>query len=197
MVKDKAKLKNQNKKVIFLDRDGVINQGKRTLVKSWSEFKFLPGAKEAIKTFTDAGYLVIIVTNQDVVGWGIISETSLEKIHNNMKREIEEAGGKITDIYYCPHNPVRKCSCRKPEPGMLKEAAEKYGISPGDSWMIGDKTSDVQAGRKFGCRTVLIKHNMKSGTTKSNLIKNETEPDFTAKSLLEAKMIILNESTVN
>ena len=149
--------KQHEQRVVFLDRDGVINRRKRTLVKSWSEFKFLPGVKDSIKKLVENGYRIIVVTNQDVVGWGFISESKLNDIHGKMSKELESSGGMITDIFYCPHNPVRKCPCRKPKPGMLKDAAKKYEILPGSSWMVGDMLTDVQAGKAFGSRTFLIK----------------------------------------
>lgn len=189
-----VKTKQKNVKTVFLDRDGVINFWKSTLVKSWAEFKFIPGSIEAIKDFVENDFKVIVITNQDVVGWGLISESALIKIHDKMIKEIEEGGGKITDIFYCPHNPVRKCKCRKPLPGMLFEAAEKHGIDPGSSWMVGDRVKDVVAGKAFGARTIQIKRTKKKSSKKKNGKPKKNDPDFTVYDLKEASKIILKES---
>ena len=180
-------------KVVFLDRDGVINRRKRTLVKSWSEFVFLPGVKDAIRNLVENGYNIIVVTNQDVVGWGFISESKLREIHSKMSSELEASGAKITDIYYCPHNPMKKCSCRKPGPGMLKKAAEKYDLDKKNCWMVGDKSTDVQAGEAFGCRTILVKPNLKTSGQNNNKNIIAGGPDFVVKDLKSAVQIILKE----
>lgn len=181
-------------KAVFLDRDGVINKHKRTLVKSWSDFKFLPGVKEAIKKLADNDFKIIVVTNQDVVGWGIISESRLKDIHARMSAELEASGVELTDIYYCPHNPVRKCSCRKPEPGMLKSAALKHKIDKKKCWMVGDKPSDVQAGTSFGCRTILISKNSRGAVQNTGRNTRTPAPDHIVENLSEAVEIILKNS---
>jgi D-glycero-D-manno-heptose 1,7-bisphosphate phosphatase len=181
-------------KAVFLDRDGVINKHKRTLVKSWSDFKFLPGVKKAIKKLVDNDFKIIVVTNQDVVGWGIISETKLKDIHKKMTEELEASGVELTDIFYCPHNPVRKCSCRKPAPGMLTAAAKKHKIDSRQCWMVGDKSTDVQAGASFGCRTILIKKSSRGEVPKNNKGSRPSDPDHIVKNLEEAVEIILQNS---
>lgn len=141
---------------IFLDRDGVINQNRNDHVKSWEEFEFIPGALESIRTLTETGLPIFIVTNQAIVNRGAITPEQLESIHNRMIAEIERAGGKIARVYYCPHDNHEKCSCRKPEPGMLKRAEEEFGIDLSQSFLVGDAETDVQAGLAVGARSILV-----------------------------------------
>jgi histidinol-phosphate phosphatase family protein len=145
-------------KTVFLDRDGVINQNHDgDYVKTWGEFEFIPGAKEAIKDFTIAHWDVIIVSNQACIGKGIVSADVLDEIHIRMEDEIADYGGQIKAIYYCPHRAEENCLCRKPKPGMLLEAALDLGINLSDSYLVGDNITDIQAGAEVGCVTVLVK----------------------------------------
>jgi D-sedoheptulose 7-phosphate isomerase len=151
------------KKVIFLDRDGVINENREDYVKSWQEFVFLPNAKEAFKLLTENNFKIIIVTNQSVVGRGIITEKQLQEIHKKMLEELESEGVKIEKIYYCPHTPWDNCTCRKPKPGMLLKASEELRIDLKDVWFIGDDKADLGAGNAARCKTLLV-------TEKENLL---------------------------
>ena len=105
--------------VIFLDRDGVINRDSPDYIKSWEAFEFIPGSLEALATLTGAGYHLMVVTNQSIIGRGMVSPVVLEEIFRRMRRAVEAAGGKIHDIFFCPHHPDDHCDCRKPEPGMI------------------------------------------------------------------------------
>ena len=147
-------------KIIFLDRDGVINKYREDdYVKSWQEFEFLPGSIEAIKLFKKAGYKIYVVTNQRGVARGLMSEQDLLKIHENMKSEIKSQGGLIDGIYYCIHNYEDNCECRKPKPGMLLQAAHDHGFDITEAVFIGDSESDIQAGTTAGCKTILAGSN--------------------------------------
>ncbi len=148
-----------HRKVIFLDRDGVINKKmpKGDYVKKWSEFKFLPGVKNAFKLLKDNGYEVYIISNQAGIGRGLMSEGDLFEIHKNMKKEIEAHGGKIVQIYYCPHGWNENCLCRKPKPGMFFRAALDHQIDLPSAVFVGDDPRDEEAGTAAGCSTVLIK----------------------------------------
>ena len=144
-------------KTVFLDRDGVINRNRdNDYVKSWREFEFLPNALEAIRLLTDAGYQLIIVTNQSCINKGILSASALNDIHRKMVAEIESAGGRIRAIYYCPHRDDENCACRKPEPGMLVQAASEHEIDVDDTYLIGDLSRDIQAGNQFGAYSLLV-----------------------------------------
>jgi histidinol-phosphate phosphatase family protein len=142
---------------VFLDRDGVINRNlKNDYVKSWEEFEFLPNALEAIQHLTEAGYQLIVVTNQACINKGIISSKTLEEIHQRMVTEIEAVGGRIHAIYHCPHRDDERCDCRKPKPGMLIQAAYEHGIDLSWAYLIGDSMRDIAAGQQVGCRTLLV-----------------------------------------
>jgi D-glycero-D-manno-heptose 1,7-bisphosphate phosphatase len=146
------------KKIIFLDRDGVINKKpeKAEYVKNWEDFKFLPGSKEALKLLNEKGYQVFIISNQAGIARGAMTEKDLKDIHKNMKKELSLHGGKIKDIYYCPHGWDENCSCRKPKPGMLLQASQDHFIDLTKALFIGDDERDQQAGEAAGCKTILV-----------------------------------------
>lgn len=146
------------KKIIFLDRDGVINEKpkKADYVKSWDEFKFLPGAIEGIELLAKKGYKLYIVTNQAGIGRGIMSENALAEIHKRLNSELAAYGVKLSGIYYCPHSWNEGCDCRKPKAGMFFRAAHDHHIDLSKAVFIGDDERDLQAGEAAGCRTILI-----------------------------------------
>lgn len=141
---------------VFLDRDGVINQRRPTLVRQPKHLTLNPGVPEAVARLSQAGYRVVIVTNQRPVAWGIIDPEDLDAIHARIREAIEAAGGHVDAFDACTHGFFEDCACGKPEPGMLEAAAERFGLDPERCWMVGDKPSDVEAGRRFGARTVWI-----------------------------------------
>ena len=162
---EKKCLKNRQR-AVFLDRDGTINKHIGFL-KDIDQFELIEGVPEAIKVFNDLGFLVIVVTNQPVIARGEVSESELDEIHNKMETLLGNKGAFVDAIYYCPHHPDKgykgekrefkiQCNCRKPKPGMLYEAANRYNIDLGKSWMVGDSESDVYAGNAAGCKTVLL-----------------------------------------
>ncbi|MBR3764389.1 MAG: HAD-IIIA family hydrolase [Clostridia bacterium] len=153
-------------KAIFIDRDGTINEYVGFL-RHTEELNLLPGVAEAIRRIHDAGYLAIVVTNQPVIARGEVSWEGLDEMHRKMETLLGLEGAYIDDLFLCPHHPDAgfpgerpeykiPCTCRKPKPGMLLAAAEKYNIDLAASWMIGDSSRDVQAGQAAGCRTALI-----------------------------------------
>lgn len=144
-------------RTVFLDRDGVINRNRdNDYVKCWEEFEFLPNALKAIGNLTDAGYQLIVLTNQACINKGIISSSTLEIIHQRMLEEIQGAGGCIRAIYHCPHRDEDGCDCRKPKPGMLIQAAADHAVDLSRAYLIGDSMRDIAAGRQVGCRTCLV-----------------------------------------
>lgn len=158
-------LKNKQK-AIFLDRDGTINKYVGFLTDI-NEFELLDGVTEAIKMINESGYLAIVVTNQPVIARGEVSVEELQEIHNKMETLLGQAGAYIDDIFYCPHHPHKgyegerpeykiECECRKPKPGMLFAAAEKYNIDLRESWMIGDGENDIEAGKNAGCNVCVV-----------------------------------------
>lgn len=144
---------------IFLDRDGVINEvlTKRVkFVNKPSDFYLLDRVGEAIKLLNDANYKVFVVTNQGGIGLGYMKERELEKVHQKMIAELAKYGATIEDIAYCPHKPHAGCACRKPEPQMIVDLAEKHHINLKESYMVGDRDPDIEAGKKAGTKTVLV-----------------------------------------
>jgi D-glycero-D-manno-heptose 1,7-bisphosphate phosphatase len=141
---------------IFLDRDGVINENRADYVKSWQEFRFLDGSREAIAKLTQAGHRIIVCTNQAAVARGYVSVETVEEIHRRMLAGIAELGGSIEKIYYCPHAKDENCLCRKPRPGLLLRARDELGIDLSDAVFIGDSMTDVRAGLAAGVHSILV-----------------------------------------
>ena len=165
-----GKVENKNlsnkQKAVFLDRDGTINKYVGFL-RNIDEFELLDGVAEAIKKINSSGYLAIVVTNQPVIARGEVSLEELQEIHNKMETLLGQEGAYVDAIYYCPHHPDKGfegerpeykmvCDCRKPKPGMLIEAAEKFNIDLSQSYMVGDGKNDVEAGVAAGCESVII-----------------------------------------
>ena len=143
-------------RAIFLDRDGVVCENRSDHVKSWQEFQFLPGAKSSLVTLSKLDLPIVVVTNQAVINRGLASAKIIEDIHNRMVAEVEADGGRIDRVIYCPHRPDERCCCRKPEPGMLLQAAQELGLDLARSYMIGDAATDLVAGQQVGCQTFLV-----------------------------------------
>ena len=142
---------------VFVDRDGVINQNLPDYVGSWEAFRFLPGACEAMRRLNDAGWPVIVVTNQSGIGRGVLTAESVDEIHRRMRSAIEDAGGRLAAVMLCPHHPDDGCGCRKPAPGLLRDAAGELAIDLPRSWMVGDHPTDAAAARAAGCRPLLVR----------------------------------------
>lgn len=150
------------KRAVFLDRDGTINLEKDYLFRI-EDFEFVPGAPEAIRLLNEAGYLVIVVTNQSGVARGYYGEEEVAVLHRHIDEKLAEWGARVDAWFYCPHHPAGKgayavtCSCRKPLPGMLLEAACIFDIDIKNSVMIGDKRADVEVAIAVGCRPILVR----------------------------------------
>lgn len=146
------------KKVIMLDRDGVINErpSKAEYVKNWSEFKFLPGAIDALKLLTKKGYEIIIISNQAGIRRGAMTEEDLKQINDKFLQVCKKEGINITGIYYCPHNWDDGCFCRKPKPGMLFKAAAEHSFDLTKTIFIGDDERDEQTGQAANCKAILL-----------------------------------------
>jgi D-glycero-D-manno-heptose 1,7-bisphosphate phosphatase len=149
-------------RAVFLDRDGTIIEDVGYL-DDCSRMKFLPGAVESIRLLNKSGYKVIIVTNQAGIARGYFSEEKLKEINARMLEKMAGQGAHIDKIYYCPHHIEgsieeykKECSWRKPNPGMLEAAAREYDLDIANSFMIGDKINDIEAGHRAGCRTILL-----------------------------------------
>lgn len=145
------------KRLIILDRDGVINFESKEFIKSPEEFTPIPGSLEAISKLNQAGFIVCVATNQSGVGRGLFTEETLNNIHNKMRKLLNEVGGHIDDIMYCPHLPDENCECRKPKPGMIQALLDKWQVSAENTYVIGDSLRDLQAGQALGCHVILVK----------------------------------------
>ena len=141
---------------VFLDRDGVINENRDHHVTSWQEFRFLPGALEAVTRLSRAGVRVFVVTNQAIINRGVVSQALVDSINWRMVSEIRRKGGIVEGIACCPHRPEEKCGCRKPKPGMLIDLARRHAVDLTRAALIGDALTDIEAGQAAGCRTVLV-----------------------------------------
>lgn len=172
-------------KTVFLDRDGVINKypGDRLYVTSLRKFRFLPRAKKAIALLSKAGYKIFVASNQAGVGKGTYTQRTLDVITAKMLEGIEQAGGKITKVYYCTHRKEAGCRCRKPKPGLLKKAAREFKVDLKEAYFVGDTLRDVLTAQAAGCKSILVL----TGKEKLANQKNwEVKPDFVFKDLLEA-----------
>ncbi|MDD4506000.1 MAG: D-glycero-beta-D-manno-heptose 1,7-bisphosphate 7-phosphatase [Sulfurospirillaceae bacterium] len=160
-------------KAIFLDRDGVINIDK-AYVSKIEDFEFYEGVFEALTHFQNLGYLLIIVTNQSGIGRGYYTEEDFQKLTAWMQRELLHVKIKIDAVYHCPHAPEANCACRKPQSGMFLRAIEDFDIDVKQSWMIGDKPSDIEAALGAGIlNTILLgKTSVNFILDTINLIKN-------------------------
>lgn len=184
---------------VFLDRDGVIIKDADNLT-SPEEIEIIPTAPKAINLLNQKNIPVIVITNQPIIARGKITEQDLEEIHKVLREKLGDA--KLDAIYYCPHHPnadVEKyrvvCKCRKPEPGMLLQGAKEFNVDIKDCYMIGDRNSDILAGKKAGCKaTILVKTGENTPITSGTVSKAEIDsakPDHTCKDILEAVELIL------
>ena len=144
-------------KLIILDRDGVINEDSDAYIKSVDEFIPLPGSLEAIARLKKAGYTIAVATNQSGIARGYFDEATLAAMHDKLAHLLDEQGGEIDYIAYCPHGPDDKCDCRKPLPGLLKEISTHFNIKLTNVPIIGDSLRDLQSARSVGAYPILVK----------------------------------------
>ncbi len=162
-------------KALFLDRDGIINID-HGYVYQIENFEFVDGIFDLVKLFTDAGYLIFVVTNQSGIGRGYYSEEDFTTLTDWMIEELRKKELKIEKVYYCSHAPEDKCHCRKPETGMIEQALEDYPIDLADSWLIGDKQSDIDLAMNASIGSSIYIGN-----------KDIKNPTYHFKSILECK----------
>lgn len=170
-------------KAVFLDRDGVINEDRDDYVKNTHELKIFPRVPDSVRKLNDAGFAVFVISNQQGVAKGLIAEMDVYAIQNEIARRVEAVGGRIAGFYYCMHMASEKCSCRKPQPGMILRAAREHDIDLGESYMIGDSEKDIVAGKSAGCGTVLV---LTGHTKQHEAPALESQPDHLAEGLGEA-----------
>ena len=147
---------NANKKLVVLDRDGVINVDSDAFIKSPDEWVAIPGSLEAIARLNQAGYRVAIASNQSGIGRGLFDMASLNAMHQKMNRAAAAVGGRIDAVFYCPHTQEDECECRKPKPGMLQQIVERFEVDPAVTPVVGDSLRDLVSGAALGFQLHLV-----------------------------------------
>ena len=162
-------------KLVILDRDGVINLDSERYVKSPEEWKPIAGSLEAIARFTQAGFRVVVATNQSGVGRGLFNMATLNATHDKMHKAVNQLGGRIDAVFFCPHAQDAGCACRKPQPGMLLEIAGRFNVALAGVPAIGDSLRDLQAASAAGARPILVLTGKGQQTLKSGGLPEGTE----------------------
>ena len=182
-------------RAVFLDRDGTLVEN-RGYICEFSQVGFFPFAVAAVRTLNRAGYRVIVVSNQSAVARGICSEEQVTHLHEQLQAHFLKLGADITAFYFCPFladGPLAAYRCksplRKPEPGMLLQAARDHNLDLAGSFMVGDSADDIEAGRRAGCRTVLVRTGY-GRESESRLLPGMPRPDFIVDDLTAAADII-------
>ena len=177
------------RQAVFLDRDGTINEEVGYLDNP-ERLRLIPGAAEAIRLLNEAGVLVIVISNQAGVGRGYFPVSTVEAIHEQLGRLLGRCHARFDAIYYCAHHPSEQCKCRKPKAGMLTQAAQEHGIDGQRTFMVGDKVSDIDAGRRVGCRTILVLTGY-GEQAREEFISSNFQPNHTSTDLYDAVKWIL------
>ena len=172
-----------NNKAVFLDRDGTIIEDEGYL-KNPQDITLIKGAGAALADLKKAGFLLIVITNQSGIGRGFFTLKTVKKQHEQLQRLLAPYKVQLDDFEICPHAPDENCSCRKPQPEMLSRAAEKFNINLAASFMVGDKDSDIKAGRLAGCTTILV----------GSRVFEKVEPHTRVKNISDAVDSILERS---
>ena len=146
-------------KTVFLDRDGVINKERNDYVKSISELEIFPDVAKNIELLKNAGFLVVVITNQSAINRGLITHEMVNQIHVSIQNYLKANGTCVDGFFYCPHKPDENCNCRKPKSGLLHQAILELNIDLNSSWMIGDSNSDIEAAISIGCKAIKIDNN--------------------------------------
>lgn len=179
------------RKVVFLDRDGTINYDSPDYIKNRFEFEFIPGSIEAIRELTISGFSSIVITNQSALARKLISYAELNYMHGMMKDTVASGGGKITDIFFCPHMPNEGCDCRKPEPGLIIRAQRRYNIDLAMTIMVGDRAKDIECARNAGCGKAILVKTGKDHEVDKILKTKRIVPDHIAENLYDAARWII------
>jgi len=177
---------------VFIDRDGTISE-EVGYINHPSRFRLFPYAASAIKILNDCGWLAVIITNQAGVARGYFSETMIQTVHDNLRRNLREEGARVDAIYYCAHHPSvgeppyrQNCDCRKPKPGLVNQAVKDLNIALEHSWMVGDRYSDIELARNAGVHAALVLSGYGRGEWESQHASWEYQPDLVSEDLLEA-----------
>jgi len=177
------------KRFVILDRDGTIIEEKHYLSDP-AGVALLPGSAEGLLAITECGMGLVVISNQSGIGRGLFTEAELQEVHHRMEHLLEEAGIRLDGIYCCPHAPEEQCRCRKPDTELLLRAAEDLGFIPEECIVIGDKSSDIELGKRVGAFTILVRTGYGAVTER----EGSTDADYTADSLKDAAACILRLS---
>jgi D-glycero-D-manno-heptose 1,7-bisphosphate phosphatase len=181
-------LHSSSRRYVVLDRDGTLNVEKHFLADP-AELELLPGVIQGLTLLQRHGFGLVVVSNQSGIGRGIIDRDVVEVIHLRLRELLQREGIAIDGIYYCPHSPQQNCACRKPSPAMIYQAAKDLGFDPSRSIVVGDKSSDIEMGRRVNAVTVLVR----TGYGKQAEFVGD-KPDFIADDLEEAATLIVETS---
>ena len=179
-------------RVVFLDRDGVINRDSPDYIKSWAEFEFLPGSLTAMQRLKRHGFTAIVITNQSIINRRMIPRAQVDDIHTRMRAAVSAGGGHIADVFYCPHRPDENCRCRKPGPGLLYRAREAYGIDLTTAFLVGDSAKDIECARQAGCGRAILVKTGNADAVMAELAAVNIIPDHIAPDLARAVEWIVN-----
>ena len=185
-------------RAVFMDRDGTISE-EIGYVNHPSRYRVFPYSARAVRLLNEAGWLAILVTNQAGVARGYFTEEMIGAVHDRLKQELEKEGAHLDAIYYCAHHPSMgeppyrlDCNCRKPKPGLINQAARDFEIDLAESWMIGDRYSDIELARNARVRAAFVLSGYGRGEWEFQRAAWKHEPDMVAEDLLEAVREIVN-----
>jgi len=184
--------RSSERPAVFVDRDGTIAEEVGYLNHA-SRFRIFPFVAAAIRRLNQAGWPVVVVTNQSGVGRGYFPESLVHEVNEMMKRQLLKAGATIDAVYYCPHTSEDNCSCRKPKTGMLDRAAREHALDLGRSFVVGDRYADVELARNAGARGILVRTGYGEGELTWHAAKWPARPEFVAQDLAEAADWILRQ----
>ena len=191
------------RRAVFIDRDGTISE-EVGYINHPSRFRLFPYAASAIKHLNENGWLAILVTNQAGVARGYFSEDMIQTVHSAMTADLESDGAKLDAIYYCAHHPSVgeapyrfDCDCRKPKPGLISRAAQDFDIALNESWMVGDRYSDIELARNAGVSSAFVLSGYGRGEWEHQRSGWTEKPDLVAKNLFEAVHLIVAEGSSN
>ncbi len=181
----------QGWRAVFLDRDGTIAEDVPYCSRV-EDFMILPTVPQGIRLLNEQGFKVVVVTNQSGIARGYFTEETLSLIHQRMKDELAKYNAWVDAIYICPHHPEERCECRKPKPTLLWQAAKEMDIALQSSYMVGDDTKDIEAGRAAGCKTIMVTTGPIHGNSQTGKL-----PDYISNNLYEAVEWILKDTKSN
>lgn len=176
---------------ILLDRDGVINKERADYVKNWDEFVFLPGVLTALQQLAALPVPIVVVTNQSVIGRGIVQRQQIDQIHERARQQVQKAGGRIDQFFLCPHHPDEGCLCRKPQPGLLQQAAATFDFPLQEAVFVGDAITDFQAAQAAGCRSILVRSGRQGARLQALLAEQTSSHSPLVRDLTAATSLIL------